>query len=87
MRGDKAVGAITLQRLEGQSGTVEAAAATSNPSVHRFTPLSRLFAQSATQEEPLVILDRAGAPVGLLSRDRLLEALAGGDNNFKEGRK
>ncbi|GAB3624372.1 glycine betaine/L-proline ABC transporter ATP-binding protein [Mariniluteicoccus endophyticus] len=78
--GRTVLGAVIRSTLEQTAGTVAAAVAQENPAVHRFTPLSRLFAQSARQAEPLVVLDRNGALVGLLSRDRLLDAVAGNDH-------
>lgn len=51
----------------------------SEPTVSRLTPIADLFGRAANQAGPLVIVDRQGRASGLVTQDRLLDAMSSGD--------
>lgn len=49
------------------------------PTVPRIRPIAELFSRAATQAGPLVVVDRQGRSAGLVTQDRLLDAMSSGD--------
>ncbi|WP_229120089.1 quaternary amine ABC transporter ATP-binding protein [Enemella evansiae] len=75
-RGGQFLGVVLLRDAVDADGTAADLITPQHAPVKRGTPIGELFGVAATQEQPLLIFNRRGERVGLLSRDRMLDSLA-----------
>ncbi|MDO5682133.1 MAG: betaine/proline/choline family ABC transporter ATP-binding protein [Propionibacteriaceae bacterium] len=76
VRDDRPVGVVPLAAAQDQPGSTAAELLVEDPGIIRSTPIGDLFGRAATQPGALVVADRRGRLVGLLSQDRLLAAMS-----------
>lgn len=72
---DRVLGVLHSSQVTG-TGTAAVIMCRADP-VSRYTPIADLFGLAATRPEPLAIVDRQQNYVGLLSQDRMLDAMSG----------
>jgi glycine betaine/proline transport system ATP-binding protein len=76
VEGTRPLGAVLLTDARDTVAATAAGLVHRSRPVPRITPIAELFARCAHEPAPLVVVDRAGRLVGLLSQDRLLNAMS-----------
>ncbi|MBQ0866425.1 glycine betaine/L-proline ABC transporter ATP-binding protein [Streptomyces smyrnaeus] len=69
-------GAIMRDAESGAAAPADGGVPEGAATVTTGTPLAELFTPFATSDQPLVVTDASGAPVGVIDRERLFTALA-----------
>ncbi|WP_432559772.1 quaternary amine ABC transporter ATP-binding protein [Granulicoccus sp. GXG6511] len=70
------LGVVLLQDAEAEPARTARDLILTEPTVPRITPIGDLFGLAAHRRGPVVVVDRGGALVGLLTQDRLLAAMS-----------
>ncbi|HHV20348.1 MAG TPA: betaine/proline/choline family ABC transporter ATP-binding protein [Propionibacterium sp.] len=82
LRGRRPIGIVRLQDAEAEPQRSAADLMLSEPTVPRIEPIGDHFGLAARRRGPLVVVDRQGELVGLLTQDRLLAAMS--DEGLRE---